>query len=120
MALNYKAKVDANNNVQSCALCAALAVYFCSAKNIYKEDEKQRYRNVMGQTISNIREMGNPICCPELLNRKIEWGMPPAKPQNETQGNPNDKSGTFDPSGLYLLELIDNKGMRNTIKIIKE
>lgn len=78
VAQAYAQRVDAGENVQSCSECAALGVYFCGARNVWEEGDKSQYRQVIGQTQSNIREMGDPICCPELLNRSIEWGQPPA------------------------------------------
>ncbi len=70
----YKAKVDAGENVQSCSQCAMLALYHCSARHCVKDEDIKKVGSLIAACKENINNMGDPICCPELVSKEPEWG----------------------------------------------
>lgn len=92
----YKRKTDNNENVQSCSQCAYLALLFCSATYTVKPDDKSRVGSLISQTKNNIRLLGNPICCPELLSKQPQWGI---KAGSQSGGGTGNNSGTGTGTG---------------------
>lgn len=72
----YKAKVDRGENVQSCSLCAELALYVCSARltSSTNTGAKKELTRRIKLLKNNIKELNDPVCCTELVNKKIPWG----------------------------------------------
>jgi hypothetical protein len=70
------ADLTRTGDAQACSQCAWLANLYCIAENGLYENDKSEVQNAIKSTIANIRHMGEPICCPELLTKSIKWGQP--------------------------------------------
>lgn len=111
----YKAKVDRKENVQSCSECALLALYFCSATHTSSSDgpTKNRVLGMINMTKSNVKEMGQPYCCPELLGKSPAWGSKVTKQpaQAKSSGsNPSSYSTGLSNLGSNNISIYDNGG----------
>ena len=51
-----------------------LALYLCSAKHAVNPDDRKKLTELISNIKGNINFMGSPICCPELLNARPQWG----------------------------------------------
>ena len=60
---------------QGCSQCAMLALYFCSARHCVEVEDKRKVRSMIEACKGNIINMGQPYCCPELVNKEPEWGV---------------------------------------------
>ena len=65
-------------DAQGCSQCAMLAVYLCSATYSVDAEDVTKVGNLITACKANIRQMGQPYCCPELLGRTPQWGTNPA------------------------------------------
>lgn len=70
----YK-KLTETLDAQGCSQCAMLALYFCSAKYSIKVEDKRKVSSLITACKKNITNMGQPYCCPELVNREPQWGI---------------------------------------------
>jgi hypothetical protein len=61
-------------DAQGCSQCGILALYFCSAKYASSLDDKTKISSMIDVAKSNIRQLGEPYCCPEYLSKQPEWG----------------------------------------------
>lgn len=69
----YK-RLTETQDAQGCSQCAMLALYFCSAKYSVSIEDKRKVGAMITACKRNIQQMGQPYCCPELLNKEPEWG----------------------------------------------
>ena len=60
---------------QGCSQCGMLALYFCSAKYTTTAEDKSKVSQMINACKNNIRQMGEPYCCPDYLNKQPEWGV---------------------------------------------
>ncbi len=79
---------------QGCSECGMLALYFCSAKYTVAAEDKAKVSQLIEACKSNIRQMGEPYCCPDYLNKQPEWGSMAGK----TQPAVGKTADTSDPS----------------------
>jgi hypothetical protein len=70
---HYK-RLTLEKDAQGCSQCAYLAMLFCSATYSVTPTDKTKVGSLITATKANIRNMGDPICCPELLSRQPQWG----------------------------------------------
>jgi hypothetical protein len=70
----YK-RLTETQDAQGCSQCAMLALYFCSAKHCVEAEDKRKVRSLIEACKTNIKTMGQPYCCPELVNKEPEWGI---------------------------------------------
>ena len=70
----YK-RLTETQDAQGCSQCAMLALYFCSAKHCVEAEDKRKVRSLIEACKTNIKTMGQPYCCPELVNKTPEWGV---------------------------------------------
>ena len=70
----YK-QLTETQDAQGCSQCAALAMYFCSARNTVAVEDKRVVSSLITQSKRNIVNMGQPYCCPELVNHEPQWGI---------------------------------------------
>jgi len=75
-------KLTETQDAQGCSQCAMLALYFCSAKYSVEQSDISKVRASIIACKSNIRSMGQPYCCPELLNKEPQWGISAANTGN--------------------------------------
>ena len=68
-------KLTKTQDAQGCSQCGMLALYFCSAKYCVKPDDVQKVGALIEACKTNIRNMGQPYCCPDYLNKEPEWGI---------------------------------------------
>ena len=68
-------KLTKTQDAQGCSQCGMLALYFCSAKYSVKPDDVQKVGALIEACKTNIRNMGQPYCCPDYLNKEPEWGI---------------------------------------------
>src|SRR5690606_22366087 len=66
-------------DAQGCSQCAWLANLYCIAENGLYKNDKTEVQNAINATKTNIKLMGEPICCPELLTKSVKWGQPKAE-----------------------------------------
>ena len=62
-------------DAQGCSQCAMLALYFCSARYCVEVEDKRKVGALISECKQNIRNMGQPYCCPEYLTKNPEWGI---------------------------------------------
>jgi hypothetical protein len=80
----YK-QLTLTQDAQGCSQCAWLANLLCIAENGLYANDKEGIATAISGTKQNIKLMGDPICCPELLTKPIQWGTPKsAGDANET------------------------------------
>lgn len=89
-------------NSQSCSMCAWLANLFCIAENGLYENDKAGVESSINQSKANIKQMGDPICCPELLTKTIQWGKPDS---NQNQSNNAETSSDI---GFDIQKFVDD------------
>jgi hypothetical protein len=70
----YK-RLTETQDAQGCSQCAMLALYFCSARHCVEVEDKRKVRSLIEACKGNIINMGQPYCCPELVNKEPEWGV---------------------------------------------
>jgi hypothetical protein len=70
----YK-RLTETQDAQGCSQCAMLALYFCSATYSDKAEDKRKVSSLISACKRNIQNMGQPYCCPELLNKQPQWGI---------------------------------------------
>ena len=70
----YK-RLTETQDAQGCSQCAMLALYFCSARHCVEAEDKRKVRSMIEACKTNIINMGQPYCCPELVNKEPEWGV---------------------------------------------
>ena len=68
-------KLTKTQDEQGCSQCAMLAMYFCSAKYSIKQEDIQKVGALITACKTNIRNMGQPYCCPDYLNKEPQWGI---------------------------------------------
>lgn len=79
------AELTRTGDTQACSQCAWLANLFCIAENGLYKNDKSEVQNAIDATKQNIKFMGDPICCPELLTKNPNWGQP-KKEQGTEEG----------------------------------
>jgi hypothetical protein len=70
----YK-RLTETQDAQGCSQCAMLALYFCSAKYCAKPEDVRKVDAMITACKRNIKTMGEPYCCTELLNKQPQWGV---------------------------------------------
>jgi hypothetical protein len=70
----YK-RLTETQDAQGCSQCAMLSLYFCSAKYCVKPEDVRKVDAMITACKSNIKNMGQPYCCPELVGKQPEWGI---------------------------------------------
>lgn len=70
------AELTRTGDAQGCSQCAWLANLYCIAENGLYKNDKTEVQNAINATKTNIKLMGEPICCPELLTKSVKWGQP--------------------------------------------
>ena len=90
----YK-RLTETQDAQGCSECAMLSLYFCSAKYCVKQEDVRKVDAMITQCKRNIKTMGQPYCCPELVNKEPQWGI--AAGGSSTSGNSrtNSTSSTY-------------------------
>ena len=92
----YK-RLTETQDAQGCSQCAMLALYLCSARHCVEVEDKRKTRSMIEACKENIRIMGQPYCCPELLNKEPEWGKDANKNAAEGNGSAtSDSKSEFD------------------------
>lgn len=71
----YK-ELTVTKDAQACSQCAWLANLYCIAENGLYQNDRSEVEKTIVATKQNIQFMGDPICCPELLTKSIQWGTP--------------------------------------------
>lgn len=79
------AELTRTGDAQGCSQCAWLANLFCIAENGLYKNDKTEVQNAISATKANIKLMGEPICCPELLTKNPKFGQQ----KNASTGNGN-------------------------------
>lgn len=69
----YK-RLTETQDAQGCSQCAMLAMYFCSARYCTKPEDVRKVDAMITTCKRNIKTMGQPYCCPELVDRAPQWG----------------------------------------------
>lgn len=97
----YK-RLTETQDAQGCSQCAMLSLYFCSAKYCATAEDKRKVGSMITACKRNIQNMGQPYCCPELVNKEPQWGS--------MVGNSSASAGTGQSSGSsgYANPLIGN------------
>lgn len=70
----YK-KLTETQDAQGCSQCAMLALYFCSAKYSVEVEDIRKVSSLITVCKKNIANMGQPYCCPELVDKEPQWGV---------------------------------------------
>lgn len=70
----YK-RLTETQDAQGCSQCAMLSLYFCSAKHCVKPEDVRKVDAMITACKRNIKTMGQPYCCPELVNKEPQWGI---------------------------------------------
>ena len=78
-------------NTQGCSMCAWLANLYCIAENGLYENDKSEVQKAINDTKANIKLMGEPICCPELLTKTVKWGNPQTRQGSEDVARTNNE-----------------------------
>lgn len=120
-------KLTKTQDEQGCSQCAMLALYFCSAKYSVKTEDVQKVGALITACKTNIRNMGQPYCCPDYLNKEPQWGIMagnanPADPglnsQNQHQTEAAGQNKDYRTAGDGLNKLINNpEFMQDIIKL---
>ncbi len=69
------AELTRTGDAQGCSQCAWLANLFCIAENGLYKNDKSEVQKAINDTKANIKLMGEPICCPELLTKNPKFGQ---------------------------------------------
>ena len=67
-------RLTKSQDAQGCSQCGMLALYFCSARNTVSVEDKRKVGAMITACKRNIKQMGEPYCCPDYLNKEPEWG----------------------------------------------
>lgn len=70
----YK-RLTETQDAQGCSECAMLSLYFCSAKYCVKPEDRRKVDAMITACKRNIKTMGQPYCCPELVDKEPQWGI---------------------------------------------
>ncbi len=81
-------KLTKTQDAQGCSQCGMLALYFCSAKYSVKTEDVQKVGALIAACKTNIRNMGQPYCCPDYLNKEPQWGIMAGKPGSKKSSSP--------------------------------
>ena len=81
-------------DAQGCSQCAMLSLYFCSAKYCVKQEDVRKVDAMITQCKRNIKTMGQPYCCPELVNKEPQWGIAAGGSSSTGNSNTTSTSGT--------------------------
>lgn len=84
----YK-RLTETQDAQGCSQCAMLSLYFCSAKHCVKPEDVRKVDAMITACKRNIKTMGQPYCCPELVNKEPQWGIAVNGSSVVTAGNSN-------------------------------
>lgn len=84
------AELTRTGDAQGCSQCAWLANLFCIAENGLYKNDKSEVQKAINDTKANIKLMGEPICCPELLTKNPKFGQQ----KNGATGNGNETATT--------------------------
>ncbi len=95
-----------SSNVQSCSMCAWLANLYCIAENGLYENDKAGVEKAINETKANIKLMGDPICCPELVSKNAIWGTLNSK--GTPSSNNSSTSAEIEEAVQKGLNQIDN------------
>ena len=82
------------DKTQGCSQCAMLSLYFCSAKYCVKQEDVRKVDAMITQCKRNIKTMGQPYCCPELVNKEPQWGIAAGGSSSTGNSNTTSTSGT--------------------------
>lgn len=69
----YK-RLTETQDAQGCSQCAMLAMYLCSARYCIKQEDIRKVDGMITACKRNIKTMGQPYCCPELVDKAPQWG----------------------------------------------
>lgn len=86
------AELTRTGDAQACSQCAWLANLFCIAENGLYENDKAGVQKAINDTKANIKLMGDPICCPELLTKTVKWGQPKTGQGQANASEPRNKT----------------------------
>ncbi len=89
----YK-RLTETQDAQGCSQCAMLSLYFCSAKYCVKQEDVRKVDAMITQCKRNIKTMGQPYCCPELVNKEPQWGIAAGSSSSSSNSNTTSTSGT--------------------------
>ncbi|WP_313031268.1 hypothetical protein [Soonwooa sp.] len=78
------AELTRTGDTQACSHCAWLANLFCIAENGLYKNDKFEVQNAIDATKQNIKLMGDPICCLELLTKTPKFGQQKNGSENKT------------------------------------
>jgi hypothetical protein len=92
----YK-KLTEEKDAQGCSQCAVLALYFCSAKYCVDMEDKRKVRSMIEACKGNIRNMGQPYCCNDLLGREPQWGiLASTNQESKSSSSANDENARLE------------------------
>ena len=80
-------KLTKTQDAQGCSQCGMLALYFCSAKYCVTDEDKTKVGAMITAGKQNVRDMGQPYCCPDYLNKEPQWGIMAGKSANTQSTN---------------------------------
>ena len=110
-------KLTKTQDAQGCSQCGMLALYFCSAKYSVKEEDVQKVGALITACKTNIRNMGQPYCCPDYLNKEPQWGIMAGKSdgqQSAGSATSTKEKGTTDNPNITNSNAAQNKDYRTS------
>lgn len=102
----YLAKVNNNENIESCKYCIVLAKLYCDAKEeTYDDETKQQLIEILNDTRQKLKATGTPICCPEYIDKDPEWKISNNSSTNQNtrlleESNPQNSNQSFTTTDL--------------------
>jgi len=116
--VKYKGKVDAGEDVQSCALCQALAVYICRSYEITDPSAYDAVAQRANITKTSLQELGG-FCCPDLLSKPL--GSRPTGSVSGTSSNEyNTQNNIFSSGPNVYLETQEQRDQYNALAPVVE
>jgi hypothetical protein len=130
---HYK-RLTETKDAQGCSQCAMLALYFCSARHCVEMEDKRKVRSMIEACKTNIRNMGQPYCCNDLINKEPEWGKEASGiVNNSNNGSSSNSTSDFEnklnnaiafgqklESSFYSMQEVDkNRNILNELSTLK-
>ncbi len=97
-----------SKDAQGCSQCAILAFYFCSARHCVEMEDKRKVRSMIEACKTNIRNMGQPYCCNDLIGQEPQWGIAVSNNNNSDRGGISEND-----SKIALIENKVNAGVES-------
>ena len=115
----YK-RLTETQDAQGCSQCAMLAMYFCSARYCVNPEDKRKVDAMITACKRNIKTMGQPYCCSELVDKEPQWGIgdgaaPSSGSSNNSTSSTSSTSGSGIVPGNATKKTTDNNDPEETI-----